>query len=389
MLRGPFDPGGQPQAATGQPLELSFFAWNVSGGLSATKAVLADPARYRDYWHWPTASRLLREADRIGFDHQVQYGMWNGYGGASQWNDAGLDFATAGTASATVTERLNLFSTVHTSFGFHPMHIAKLGACMDFISGGRWGLNVVTGSNVDSFRMFGFDERPSGPTLYDMADEFVTLLKYLWTSERPVDFEGEYYQCYGGFVAPKPVRQPRPILMNAGQSEAGLDFACRQADWAFVVPPGGRLEDYDKAITKTHVLAAKYGRSVRIGAMCYAVIEDTDAQAAETVAWLQEEADREAIHYFSRSIATTGSGMKFSEDDDPYVGLGREQYLKVALGMMGYQFFGGPETVAEKMRALHEVGVDNLVIGFFDPERGLQQMEEGVIPILKKMRLRQ
>ena len=65
-------------------------------GLSASKAVLADPPRYRDYWHWPTASKLLKEADRIGFDHQVQYGMWKGYGGATQWNDAGLDFATAG-----------------------------------------------------------------------------------------------------------------------------------------------------------------------------------------------------------------------------------------------------------------------------------------------------
>ena len=98
-----------------------------------------------DYWHWPTASRMLKEADRIGFDHQVQYGMWKGYGGATQWNDAGLDFATAAAASATVTQRMNLFSTVHVSFAFHPMHIAKMGACIDFISGGRWGLNIVTG----------------------------------------------------------------------------------------------------------------------------------------------------------------------------------------------------------------------------------------------------
>ena len=390
VLRGPFDPGGQPQAATGQPLELSFFAWNVSSGLSATKAVLADPPRYRDFWHWPTASRLLKEADRIGFDHQVQYGMWRGYGGATRWNDAGLDFATAGTASAMVTEHMNLFSTVHTSFRFHPMHIAKLGACMDFVSNGRWGLNVVSGSNPDTFRMFGFDDRPDSAVLYHMADEFVTLMKYLWTSDDPVDFEGEHYQCYGGYVAPKPVRKPRPILMNAGQSEIGLDFACRHADWAFVVPPTGRLEDFASSATKVHALGAKYGRSLRIGAMCYGVIEETDAEAARTVAWLEEEGDREAIHYFSRSVSRTGSAVRFSDDDDddPYAGLGREQYNKIAAGMYGYQFFGRPETVAEKMRALHETGVDNIVIAFFDPERGLRQMDEQVIPILKRMGLR-
>ena len=73
-----------------------------------------------------------------------------------------------------------------------------------------------------------------------MADELVTLLKHLWASDDPVDFEGEHYQCYGGYVAPKPVRKPRPILMNAGQSDTGFDFACRQADWVFVAPPKGR-----------------------------------------------------------------------------------------------------------------------------------------------------
>ena len=389
QTRGPFDPGGQPISATGQPLELSFFAWNVSSGLSATKAVLADPPRYRDYWHWPTASRLLKEADRIGFDHQVQYGMWKGYGGATKWNDAGLDFATAGTASAMVTQHMNLFSTVHTSFSFHPMHIAKMGTCMDFVSDGRWGLNVVTGSNPEAFRMFGLEGRPPGPVLYDMVDEFVTLLKYLWAYDDPVDFEGEYYQCYGGFVAPKPVRKPRPILMNAGQSEAGLDFACRQADWAFVTPPSGQIADYVKAVDKTNALAAKYGRELRIGAMCYAVIEETDAKAAQTVAWLEDEGDREAIRYFVNSIRATGSAVELGEDDnDPYVGVGRDQFNRIAAGMIGYQFFGSYETVAEKMRELHAVGVDNLVIGFFDPERGLRQMEEHVIPILKRMGLR-
>ena len=284
---------------------------------------------------------------------------------------------------------MNLFSTVHTSFSFHPMHIAKMGACMDFISDGRWGLNIVSGSNPEAFQMFGLDGRPDSAVLYDMADEFVTLLKYLWTHDEPIDFEGDYYQCYGGYVGPKPVRNPRPILMNAGQSDAGLDFACRQADWAFVTPPSGQIADYAKAIERVRTYAAKYQRELRIGAMCYAVIDETDAKAAETVNWLEEEGDREAIRYFVNSVTTTGSAMNIGEDDgDPYVGLGRDQFNRIAAGMIGYQFFGSYETVAEKMRELHRVGVDNLVIGYFDPERGLRQMEEHVIPILKRMGLR-
>ena len=88
------------------------------------------------------------------------------------------------------------------------------------------------------------------------------------------------------------------------------------------------------------------------------------------------------------AVAGTASGMTIDDENDPYVGLGKDQFDKVALGMTGYQFFGGYESVAEKMRGLKEVGVDNLVIGFWDPVRGLQQMQEHVIPILKRMGLR-
>ena len=70
-LRGLFDPSRQPEAATGQPLELTFFAGKVRLGLSVTKAVLADEDRYG---RWPIASRLLSRADRIGFDHRESTG---------------------------------------------------------------------------------------------------------------------------------------------------------------------------------------------------------------------------------------------------------------------------------------------------------------------------
>ena len=140
---------------------------------------------------------------------------------------------------------------------------------------------------------------------------------------------------------------------------------------------------------KAHALAGKYGRRVRVGAMCYSVIEEDDAAAGRTVAWLEEEADREAILNYVNFIAGTSNEMAEQGDaDDPWAGLEREDFLRVALGMTGYQLFGGPETVAERIRGLAEVGVDNVVVGFFDPAKGLCQMEEHVIPILKRMGLR-
>ena len=114
--------------------------------------------------------------------------------------------------------------------------------------------------------------------------------------------------------------------------------------------------------------------------MCYCVMEDSDEEAARTVQWMEENADHEAVRFYMHQVVGTSNEMEFGDERDLYAGLGRDQFHKVALGMTGYQFFGGYETVAEKMRELSEVGVDNLVIGFFDPKRALRQMEEHVIP---------
>ena len=64
-------------------------------------------------------------------------------------------FITVAALSA-ITDRILLISTVHVLFGpWHPLHLAKFGATIDHISGGRWGINVVTGYAPSEARMFG------------------------------------------------------------------------------------------------------------------------------------------------------------------------------------------------------------------------------------------
>jgi dimethylsulfone monooxygenase len=387
VLRGPFDPGGQPDTHMGQPMQVSLFGWNVAGGLSPNKAVLTDVARYRDYWHWPIASKLLRAAEAAGFDSQIQYGMWGGYGGPSQWNDAGLDFATAAAAGAAITTKLTHFSTVHVGYRFHPMHIAKIGADIDFISDGRWGMNIVAGQSPEDFRKFGFKEPPPPAQRYAVADEFTTLLKYLWTCDDPVDFEGEYFKAYGAAIAPKPRTKPRPVLMNAGQSAVGFDFACRHADWVFIGNVTGKVEDYSALVEKAHALGAEHGRTVRVAAMCYCVMEDTDEGARETVEWLSSQIDREALKAFMGFVTGTSNELAWDEDD-PYLGVGKAQYLRQGLGSTGFQLFGGYETVAETIRGLHEVGIEDVAVCFWDPQKGIQGFGDHVLPLLKRMNLR-
>ena len=388
VLRGPFDPGGQPDSRTGQPLELSLFGWNVRAGMSGSKAVLTDPDRYQNYYQWPIASDLVRRAEEIGLDGQFQFGMWAGWGGEIGWCTAGLEWSAASAATAAITERIGIVSTVHPLLNYHPSVVAKMAGTLDHIANGRWSLNVVSGQNIDDFRMVGISEPPSSPARYERCDEFVTLMKHLWANDDPIDFEGEYYQAYGARIEPKSVRRPRPVLINAGQSPAGLDFACRHTDVVFTGPPGGQLEDYAAVVEKAHAIAASHGREVRIAAMCWAIIDETDAAAEATKAWLEEEIDHEAVRNMLTSMAGSSNAMASPDDDDPWLGIGREEFMRMGLGLSGYQLVGGYDSVAEQLRALHDVGAEQVCMSFLEPARALEQLNEHVLPRLKKMGLR-
>ena len=390
VINGPFDPGGQPDTHIGQPLELGFFAWNIKGGMTASKAVLKDPPRYQNFWEWPNSMRLVQLAEQIGFDYQVPFGRWIGQGGVTDYNGAALDFLASAAATAPITSRIGLFSTAHITYRFHPLHIAKFGATIDHISNGRWGLNIVSGYSAKEMAAFGFKQPIPHDEAYAMADEFVCLMKHLWHEEERFDFEGKYYQSYGAMIAPRPTRRPRPVLMNAGASDRGIDFAARHSDWIFATMP--TLEGYSERVNFIHNLAAKYRRKVRCATMIWVVPEATDQLAQEKYDWIKLEIDHEAVLNFLASMQGTSAeqifGLSNPENQDPWGGIGKQAFVAVALGITAPHVVGSYETVAEKLRAFHGTGLESLLFCFFDPQQGLHQMQDHIIPILKKMGLR-
>ncbi|WP_164236139.1 LLM class flavin-dependent oxidoreductase, partial [Stenotrophomonas maltophilia] len=79
-----------------------------------------------------------------------------------------------------ITRRIILISTVHVLYGpLHPVHFAKYSATLDHISGGRWGVNIVTGHRAVEHEMFGWD-RIEHDRRYDRTDEYLEVLYKLW-----------------------------------------------------------------------------------------------------------------------------------------------------------------------------------------------------------------
>ncbi len=136
-----------------QPLILGLFLPVQSGGWSASLL-----PRTTD-WRFDYNAALTRRAERMGFDLVFGLAQWTrkgGYGGISKYREDSLDPFIAVAALSAITDRILLISTVHVLFGpWHPLHLAKFGATLDHISGGRWGINVVTGYAPSEARMFG------------------------------------------------------------------------------------------------------------------------------------------------------------------------------------------------------------------------------------------
>ena len=192
--------------------KLAVFSVNIAGGL-----LMSDAEGLPD-GSWEESTRLTAAAERAGFEAVVPLARWRGHGGRLNPAAHSLETFTWAAGLSALTERINIFATFHVPT-VHPIMAAKMGATIDHISNGRFGLNIVAGWQPDELAMFGVakhdhDER------YAVAAEWTELVEELWTREGSFDFDGTYFKAPGAFSEPKPV-QRRPIIMSAGASPAG------------------------------------------------------------------------------------------------------------------------------------------------------------------------
>lgn len=157
------------------------------------------------------------------------------------------------------TQRIGLVATASTTF-YEPYNLARLFSTLDHLSGGRAGWNIVTTASADAAANFGLDAHPDPEVRYARADEFLQAATRLWDSWEddailldreagryadpdrihPAAFAGEHVRVAGPFNA-KRSPQGHPVLVQAGASNAGRDFAARWAEAIFTAHQ--RLED--------------------------------------------------------------------------------------------------------------------------------------------------
>ncbi len=188
-----------------------------------------------------------------------------------------LDPLTILPIMAAATQHLGLGATLSTTF-HHPYHLARTLASLDMLSGGRACWNIVTSSTDFEARNFGMTELPDKELRYDHGDEVVEACCALWNcwdedalvmdqarglfidpdKVRYANFAGEHVRTRGPLSIPRS-RQGRPVLMQAGSSPRGREFAARWAEAIFCSPA-----DKSTAVTLYNDIKsrmAKHGRA--------------------------------------------------------------------------------------------------------------------------------
>ena len=328
-------------------------------------------------------------------------------------------------ALAMDTTHIGLAATLSTSYN-DPFTVARQFASIDHISNGRAGWNIVTSPLEGSALNYSKPEHPEHDLRYRMADEFVEITKGLWDSweddaftrdkESGVFFDpekmhrlnhtGEFFSVQGPLNISRS-KQGRPVLIQAGSSEAGKNFASKVADAVFTGQSS--LEGAAEFYRDIKERAAKHGRSrdeILILPGCAPIVGRTPEEAEEKY---QEIANLVVIDHALNYLGRYFNDMDFSPYglDDPFPELGDfarngwesttdriKKLVKdenLTLRQMAlrsttpkHPFIGTPEHVAGTMQSWFEAGAgDGFMMNAAVLPDGFNDFIDHVLPILK------
>jgi FMN-dependent oxidoreductase (nitrilotriacetate monooxygenase family) len=333
------------------------------------------------------------------------------------------------TAVARATRLIGLVATASTSYN-DPYNLARRFASLDLISGGRAGWNIVTTAGDDAARNFGLDGQPSHAERYERAGEFVEVARKLWDSweddavvadpgrgvwacdakVHAIDHRGRFFSVRGPLNLPRSP-QGHPLLVQAGSSQDGREFAARHAEAVFTAQQ--TLADGQAFYADLKRRAARAGRDpggVKILPGLVPVIGSTETEARI----LDAELDRLILAEHARDRLARQFGLSPAElpldkplpDDLPaedeiegaksrytlIVELARRERLTVRqlIGRLGggrghRTFAGTPEQVADTIERWGAQGAaDGFNIMPAVLPSGFELFAEHVVPLLRQ-----
>ena len=294
----------------------------------------------------------IRLADRVGLD---VFGVGEHHR---------PDFAVSSPAvvlagAATITERIRLTSAVSVISSDDPVRVFQDFATLDLISGGRAEIMAGRGSFIESFPLFGYDLRD-----YDelFAEKLELLLRL--REQAVVHWEGGAHTAPidGRGVYPRPQQDPLPVWVAVGGTPQSVVRAGALGLPLAIAIIGGQPARF-RSLVDLHREAARASghedpEGIPIGINIHGFVADSSEEAADAF-----------YGPFAHTMTQIGKERGWGPMTRPAYDAMRAPQGALAVG--------GPEEVAAKILAWHEVfGMDRLLI----------QMSVGTMPHDQLMR---
>tara|TARA_Y100001934_G_scaffold272543_1_gene361007 strand:+ start:5311 stop:6660 length:1350 start_codon:yes stop_codon:yes gene_type:complete len=337
-----------------------------------------------------------------------------------------MDPITCLMTMAAVTDRLGLGATYSTTY-YEPFHVARVFQTVDLMTKGRSAWNVVTSVNDNEALNMGRDGAMEHDRRYDRADEFMQIVLGHWDSwdddaivadktnnlyahpdkVRRLDYEGEFMSSRGPFTVPRS-SQGHPVVMQAGMSGRGQQFAARWGELLFVAYHD--IERGKQSYKAQKEAAAALGRdpdSMLLANLFYPVVGATKMEAEDKVAAyekLPNEMDQlsllsEALNFdfaskeideaFSDEEMHGIAGMQ-SMRDRVWQAVDRNPTVRdfmevTGRGLLRDPWVGGPKEIADQMEEWFSApACDGFVVGPTHQPGCFEDFVKYVIPELQR-----
>lgn len=347
-------------------MEFGYWAPLENNGLLATKL----PGRTS--CSFEANVRYARAAEQWGFDHTLLPTRFIASSDSTeQWES--LSFAAA---LAVHTRRIGLIAAVASGL-WPPAIVAKTLTTIDHLSGGRAAINVVSGWLKEEYIALGqpwleHDER------YRRSEEFIEVLRELWTAER-AEYSGDFYRLRQAEFQPKPLQSPGPPIYQGGNSKAARRMAGRVSDYYLM--NGNTPAELKKQIDEVSGYAAAEGRTVRFGVNAFVIVRETEEAARDVLRAIIEHADHEAIEQFRKQ--TRQAGAASVEREGMWANSSIEDLVQFNDGFKT-GLIGTAEQVAARVAELSDIGVSLILTGFLHYDEELEAFGRSVIPLVRK-----
>lgn len=324
----------------------------------------------------PYLRAFAQAHEQAGFDRVLI-----GYGSA--WPDG---FSVASYVGH-VTERLKILLAHRPGF-IAPTLAARKFATLDHFTDGRTAVHIITGGNDAEQQRDGdyltHDDR------YARSDEYLDVLKKIWTSETPADHEGRFYKFQGNFSFVKPLQSPHIPIYFGGSSDAAIEVAGKHAD-VFALW-GESLAQVKETLDKVNAAALRHGRAgkIRFSLSLRPVLADTEEKAWARADSILERAKANFPKLgrpANLNPENIGSRRLLQEAAKGRV-LDKRLWTEIAAltGAQGNStgLVGTPEQVAEGLLEYYDIGITTFLIRGFDPLEDAVDYGRELIPLIRQ-----